>query len=136
MAVASSFGSHNIVLYIDFSFFIFLISLTFAWTVYFWDYSQRDALILPKSSFDFWLSRLFFVYIFFIFSFEDIDCLVWWLTNHHCLLIDISNTSLMCADDRLWLKPLLKGVLNDSLKLECTAKLTENYPAPGYDQGF
>src|SRR3954463_11735507 len=56
--------------------------------------------------------------------------------NHHWLLIDISNTSLMCADERLWLKLLLKDVLNDSLKIECTAKLTENYPAPGYDQEF
>src|SRR3954462_4522496 len=56
--------------------------------------------------------------------------------NHHWLLIGISNISLMYAEEHLRLKHLLKGVLNDSLKIECTAKLTENYPAPGYDQGF
>jgi len=56
--------------------------------------------------------------------------------NHLWLLIDISNISLMYAEERLWLKPLWKGVLNDSLKIECTAKLTENYPAPGLKCGF
>src|SRR3954470_10626855 len=56
--------------------------------------------------------------------------------NHRWLLIDISNTSLLRADESWCLESFLKGVLNDSLEIKRTAKLTENYPAPGYDQGF